>query len=93
VDDQHNAFHTDWLVHLQQRSLTSAKSAETTEESAAAMATQDLDLRERFLNSTADEEIGLKLVWRVRSDIGRIVHTMQQRLHDINPNAFRDIGA
>jgi ribosomal protein RSM22 (predicted rRNA methylase) len=77
VDDhQHNnnEFHGDRLAELLQRSLTLAKSADTTEESAAAMAAQVLDLRERYLNSTADEEIGLELVRTDRSGFGRIVH-------------------
>jgi ribosomal protein RSM22 (predicted rRNA methylase) len=77
VDDQqhnNNEFHGDRLAELLQRSLTLAKSEDTTEESAAAMAAQVLDLRERYLNSTADEEIGLELVRTDRSGFGRIVH-------------------
>jgi ribosomal protein RSM22 (predicted rRNA methylase) len=67
------------VADLLQQSLSMIRSEHTTEESATAIAAQVLDLRQRYLNSTADEEIGLELVRTDRGGFGRIVHAPSKK--------------
>jgi ribosomal protein RSM22 (predicted rRNA methylase) len=77
-NDSNNNLHDEFdgvkVADLLQQSLSMILSEDTTEESATTMAAQVLDLRQRYLNSTADEEIGLELVRTDRGGFGRIVH-------------------